>query len=113
MPTVITMPDGDNITLGFSTENEEIEREALDVISKYCGEEFTRWYISETVAPYDEYDEAKSYESQNEEYADAFRDIADIIYEYRTKVFDKKARLNRKDLDSFITAISGIVDDMI
>lgn len=115
MPTVITMPDGDNITLGFSTENEEIEREALDVISKYCGEEFTRWYVSETVATWECMDDPDrpAYEAQNEEYAESFREIADILYEYRTKVFDKKSRLMRKDLDSMMNAISDIVNEMI
>ena len=114
MPTVIAMPDGDNITLGFSQDLEALEREALNVIEKYCGEEFTRWYVSETVATWEcDPDEKASYESQNEEYAEAFREIADILYEYRTKVFDKKLRLMRKDLDSMMNAISDIVNEMI
>lgn len=99
MPTNITMPNGDVVTLGFSQDLEALEREALDVIEKYCGSEFTRWYISETVATW--------------EYADAFREIADILYEYCTKVFDKKSKLYRKDIDSMMKAIGGIVDEMI
>jgi hypothetical protein len=105
------MKDGDVITLGFSQDNEALEREALDVIEKYCGSDFVRWYISETVATW-EYD-SEDYEGQNEEYADAFREIANILYEYRTKVFDKKSRLMRKDVESMMKAIGGIVDDMI
>ena len=111
MPTNITMLNGDVVTLGFSTNNEEIEREALDVIRKYCGDEFTRWYVSETVATW-EYD-PEDYEGQNEEYADAFREIANILFEYRTKVFEKKTKLYRKDIESMMKAIGGIVDDMI
>ena len=111
MPTNITMKDGDVITLGFSQDNEALEREALDVIEKYCGSDFVRWYVSETVATW-EYD-PEDYEGQNEEYADAFREIANILYEYRTKVFDKKSRLMRKDIENMMKAIGGIVDDMI
>lgn len=115
MPTVITMPDGDNITLGFSQDLEALEREALDVIEKYCGSEFTRWYVSETVATWECMDDPDrpAYEAQNEEYAESFREIADILYEYRTKVFDKKSRLMRKDLDGMMNAISDIVNEMI
>lgn len=111
MPTNITMKDGDVITLGFSQDNEALEREALDVIEKYCGSDFVRWYVSETVATWEI--DPEDYEGQNEEYADAFREIANILYEYRTKVFDKKSRLMRKDVESMMKAIGGIVDDMI
>jgi hypothetical protein len=111
MPTNITMKDGDVITLGFSQDNEALEREALDVIEKYCGSDFVRWYISETVATW-EYD-PEDYERQNEEYADAFREIANILFEYRTKVFEKKTKLYRKDVESMMKAIGGIVDDMV
>lgn len=114
MPTNITMANGDVVTLGFSQDLEALEREALDVIEKYCGSDFARWYISETVATWEyDPDEKASYESQNEEYAEAFREIADILFEYRTKVFDKKSKLYRKDIDSMMKAIGGIVDDMI
>lgn len=111
MPTNITMKDGDVITLGFSQDNEALEREALDVIEKYCGSDFVRWYVSETVATWE--NDPEDYEGQNEEYAESFREIADILYEYRTKVFDKKSRLMRKDLDSMMNAISDIVNEMI
>ena len=111
MPTNITMKNGDIVTLGFSQDNEALEREALDVIEKYCGSDFVRWYVSETVATW-KYD-PEDYEGQNEEYADAFREIANILYEYHTKVFDKKSRLMRKDVESMMKAISDVVDEMI
>lgn len=111
MPTNITMKDGDVVTLGFSQDNEALEREALDIIEKYCGSDFVRWYISETVATW-EYD-PEDYEGQNEEYADAFREIANILFEYRTKVFERKTKLYRKDVESMMKAIGEIVDEMI
>lgn len=116
MPTNITMLNGDVVTLGFSEDNEALEREALKVIEKYCGREFVNWYKGATIPNWERDpppDDARSYEAQNEEYANAFRDISDLIYQYETKVFDGKSRISRKDLESFITGISGIVNEMI
>lgn len=112
MPTNITMKGGEVITLGFSEDYEELELEALKVIENYCGEEFSRWYTQNAPAPWEQ-DDPENFEAQNEEYAEGFREIANILYEYRTKVFEVKSKLYRKDLEAMMSAIGSIVDDMI
>lgn len=113
MPTNITMKGGEVITLGFSQDYEELDQEALKVIENYCGEEFSRWYIQNTLAPWERDNDPENFEAQNEEYAEGFREIANILYEYRTKVFEVKSKLYRKDLEAMMSAIGSIVDDMI
>lgn len=114
MPTNITMKGGEVITLGFSEDYEELELEAQKVIENYCGSEFSRWYTQNTLAPWErENDDPENFEAQNEEYAEGFREISNILYEYRTKVFEVKSKLYRKDLEAMMSAIGSIVDEMI
>ena len=108
MPTNITMKNGDVATVGFSNDAEQLEAEALKLIGKYCGWEFLEYYKDNVLDDYKEYTEsnAQSYEAQNEFYIETFQEIADTLFEYRTKVFDKKSKLMRKDLDGLMDAIS-------
>ena len=115
MPNNITLKNGAVVTIGFH-ENEIPE--ILEVVRDFCGFEFWR-YANEKIAEMTDYETMRfnsdfdAYEGQNEEYADAFREIANILFEYRTKVFEKKTKLYRKDVESMMNAIGGIVDDMI
>lgn len=114
MPTVVTMTNGDIITLGFSTSEEELVNEAFGTIEKYCGSDFLRYYKG-IAAEAAEKLEAENYDAEAaaDEYRDALNEIASALDEYKKKVFDKKSKLYRKDIDSMMTAISGIIDEVI
>lgn len=114
MPTVVTMADGEVITLEFSNVTEELENEALGVIEKYCGSDFLRYYKGIAIEAAAER-EVENYDAEMaaDEYRDALNEIAFTLDEYKKKVFDKKSKLYRKDIDSMMTAISGIIDGVI
>lgn len=119
-PQIITLPDGNKLDLNRS-EAESIARELIDTARKYINEEYADFLqmfiesaLSDQALEEKKFDSDCEYiEAQNEEYRDALDEIESVLQQYEYKVFDKKSRLCRKDLDSMLKAVHSLINEVI
>lgn len=117
--TVIPLPDGNTIDL--NTDGETAVRFMADIMRKYINHEFAEYFeMFSRAIMYDaelaekEFDsDYEHIEGENEEYRDALNEIESVLQQYESKVFDKKSRLYRKDLDAMLKAVHGIINEVI
>ena len=113
MPTNITMIDGKNVIVDFADSVEGSRDEAFEIIKRYCGDEFTLWCKEALTVHIDKPADYDDYEMIADEYAEALREVMNVVEDYKTKVFDKKSKIMRKDIESFIKALKYTVNEVI
>jgi len=117
---IIRLPDGNLIDFN-GREDQSVVRELTDTARKYINDDyadFLQMFLDgllrdvrlEEMRFNSDFDAA---EEENEGYRATLNEIENTLQEYKTKVFDHKTKLYRKDLDAMLKCVHGLINEVI
>lgn len=108
-PENIRLPDGNLIDFK-GRDADSVVRELTDTARKYVNDEyadFLQMFVTAALS------DCEYIESENEDLRATLDEIESVLQQYESKVFDRKTRLYRKDLDAMLKAVHSLINEVI